>query len=233
MQEKVIDSKIKELKEKLNDYFSGKLSDKDLGKWANSIYYDILRGGYLRKDKLVIYPFVKKIAQFGIEINESEDRYPIEEHEVCHINDILHGRCNFDFQINISIPLILYNNSNNEFLNMEHRHLFEKLLEEIEQYELQKTGLENLQENARKIIKLPIDDTVILADLQRMIVQYCKTFIFLNLTGNEKIARLYAKKVSESPFEKLKTYLKYYLGEKSFQVGISYEKGKVEYMIFY
>ena len=90
-----------------------------------------------------------------------------------------------------------------------------------------------MQENAREIIKLPIDDPVILADLQRMIVQYCKTFIFSNLAVNEKTARLYTKNVSESPFEKLKTYLKYYLGEKSFQVGISYEKGKVEYMIFY
>lgn len=233
MNEKVRDSKIEELKEKLNDYFSGELSDKDLGKWANRIYYDILKGGYLRKDKLMIYPFVKKIAQFGIEINDREDRYPIEENEVCHINDILNGNCNFNFQMDISVPLILYRNSNNEFLKIEHRHLFENLLEEIEQYELQKTGFENLQEQAKKIIKLPTDDALILSDLQRMIVRYCKTIFGTDLVSSEKIARLYTKNISKSPFEKLKTYLKYYLGEESFQVGISYENGNAEYTIFY
>ena len=57
------DAKI--LLQRIDDYFTGIISKTDLGKWANKAYYDILKGGYVENEKIVIYPFVKVISTLG------------------------------------------------------------------------------------------------------------------------------------------------------------------------
>ena len=105
---------VNELKIKVDEYFLGRLTKENLGKWAEKAYYELLKGGYVEKKKVVLYPFLKIISKFHNESNDIEDVYPCTEEEVKDIQQILHGNLEFDYQIEMAIPLHIYNNCINK-----------------------------------------------------------------------------------------------------------------------
>ena len=70
---------VHELQAKLDYYFTGKLSKRELGEWANKAYYDILKGGYIEIEKVTIYPLLKILSTFHLEVDERIDIYPCTE----------------------------------------------------------------------------------------------------------------------------------------------------------
>ena len=46
---------VNELKIKVDEYFLGRLTKENLGKWAEKAYYELLKGGYVEKKKVVLY----------------------------------------------------------------------------------------------------------------------------------------------------------------------------------
>ena len=96
-----------ELKRKLDEYFQDSITKKELGEWAGHEYIKLLKGGYIEKNSIAVYPFLKVISQIGIEVNEREDRYPCSETEVREIWDVLHGMKEIDFKVEIAVsPLV-------------------------------------------------------------------------------------------------------------------------------
>lgn len=227
----MINNNIEELKIKLNEYFNGEISKEYLGRWANIIYYDILKGGFLEKDKLVIYPFVKKISLFGIEPNEKEDIYPTEEEEIRYIEGILSGDYNFQFQVNVSIPLLLYTNRCNSFLTISDRNLYLELAKLIDSYKLNQISIEKIKEQTQKI-SIPRNKLLITDELQYIIALYCETLFSSDVRKHNGPISLYSKRKEEISLDKLERYVDYYIGEKEFQVGIKYEKSEIQCVLF-
>lgn len=63
---------IEELCNYIDTYFSGKMSKKDIGKWAENAYYDLLKGSYVETSKIVLYPFLKTLSRIHIDNNETD-----------------------------------------------------------------------------------------------------------------------------------------------------------------
>ena len=118
----------KELKNKINLYFYGNISKKELGEWSKVAYYDVLRGNYIVLNKISIYPFIKKISTFHINNNDIKDEFCCLDEEVRDIQKILNGERNDSYIINMRIPLnIYYMFPENKFLNKEKRAQYVEL----------------------------------------------------------------------------------------------------------
>ena len=48
------------------------MSKKDIGKWAENAYYDLLKGSYVETSKIVLYPFLKTLSRIHIDNNETD-----------------------------------------------------------------------------------------------------------------------------------------------------------------
>ena len=92
------------LKEKMAEYESNKITRKELGNWAEHVYYDILKSGLIYCKKLEIYPFVKEISTFHKACNDLEDMFPCTEERIEELKGmLLNGeKYRFPFVINLS-----------------------------------------------------------------------------------------------------------------------------------
>ena len=68
---------VHELQAKLDYYFTGKLSKRELGEWANKAYYDILKGGYIEIEKFVTSQIQKYIIILLLLIYLISNLFPI------------------------------------------------------------------------------------------------------------------------------------------------------------
>ncbi len=79
-------------------------------------YYDLLKGGYTKIDKIVIYPFLKIISQINLKEDELNDIYPSTTEDIKEIRSIISGDKMYCFQVVGSIPEIIYKNYDQIFL---------------------------------------------------------------------------------------------------------------------
>ena len=111
---------INDIKKNIDDFLSGDLLKKDLGEWAKSAYYDLLKGGYLEVKKIIGYPFLKVISKIHIEEDDTRDIFPCTLDEITFIRDILNGEYNENYSIDISISWDIH--SDNLGLDKRKRH---------------------------------------------------------------------------------------------------------------
>lgn len=218
---------IKKLRKKLKSYFSGELSKQNLGKWADRAYYDLLKGGYIECKKIIIYPFLKTIATFHIKENDKMDIFPCSEKEVKKILDILCGKINFDFIVQISIPIQVYSMfKDQKYLDKERYYLFFNLRNLIIQYD--KIQIKNdLKIQIKKVMHLKCQKGTLLGILESRICQYLKL-----LFGKETIYKLYVQKSNNNVlYEKLISYLDCYIGNRTFYLFVTFINGKADYFI--
>ena len=228
---------INELREKIDSYFFGAFSKEELGRWAEKAYYDLLKGGYIEKKKIVLYPFLKTISQFYIKSNDIEDKYPCSEEDVKCISRILHGKEEFDFQIEIAIPVQIYNfDVNKEHWNITKREIFIELRNAIILWnEDEKKGEKKLCEQLKRLCDMPILNNTIQDILQNNIIRICKSVFDINTSGvkQKKYMKLYAKgERQESLVIKLLEYLDCYIGNRNFNVLVSYKAGLPDLFLY-
>lgn len=221
---------INELRKRIDSYFLGTLSKEELGRWAEKAYYDLLKGGYIEQKKIVLYPFLKTISQFYIESNDMEDRYPCSEEDVKYISSILSGKEEFDFQIEIAIPVQLYNfDVNKAYWNIIKREIFIELRNAITLWnEDKKKGEKKLCEQLKQLYDVPTLNNTIQDILQNNITMICKSIFDIYALGvkQKKYMKLYAKGESqESLVVKLLGYLDCYIGNRNFNVLVSFKAG--------
>lgn len=221
---------INELREKIDSYFLGTLSKEELGRWAEKAYYDLLKGGYIEKKKIVLYPFLKTISQFYIENNDIEDRYSCSEEDVKYISRILHGKEEYDFQVEIAIPVQIYSfDVNKECWNITKRELFIELRNAITLWNVdEKKGEKELCEQLKQLCEMPLLNNTIQDILQNSLIRICKSVFDVNTLGvkQKKYMKLYAKGESQKSLViKLLEYLDCYIGNRNFNVLVSYKEG--------
>lgn len=218
------------LRKMTDDYFAGKLSRTALGEWAKSAYYDLLKGGYLEREKIVIYPFLKVISTFHVEENEKDDTYPCAEESVKTIQDILHGRRNFNFSVEVSIPDLIYSEIGKRLFDTDKREAYSNLRDMLARNLEQKQELSReLAAHVEYILRLNHGDTLILDMLEETVLGLLR-FLFedcSNELGLSKELRLYAQKPRQNIIaERLITYLDCYTGRRDFQILVAFENGR-------
>ena len=220
------------LEEKIECYFRGEISQKDLGRWASTAYYDILRGGYVENKKVVIYPFLKIISTFHVEENDKEDVFPCSEDDVEKVRDILKGTIDFDFDIEMSIPTKLFDMfKEKKCFDMRKREIFKELRSEITKCVKQKGIIRNeIIVELKKTMSTACPIRTIQDFLEKDIIKLLKMVYvdeFAEICDKKtEYYKLYAQKSKDNLLlVRLIDYLDSYIGYKNFHLFVSFKKG--------
>ena len=215
---------VHELQAKLDYYFTGKLSKRELGEWANKAYYDILKGGYIEIEKVTIYPLLKILSTFHLEADKRNDIYPCTEEKVKKIQEIVNGKIDIDFDIEMSVPVQVYNMFKGKlYYDKERREIFIKLRSIIASV-LEQEGIIN-EEMVKQL------EIIRRMDYQNQTVQgILEKYIFsmgrILLENSKERYKLYAKKSDENAImKKMLDYLDSYIENNNFHLIVSFKKG--------
>lgn len=227
---------INELREKIDNYFIGMISKKELGGWADRAYYDLLKGGYIENKKIVLYPFLKDISTFHLEENDKDDVYPCSEECIKEIQDIVHGKIDFCFDIEMSIPVQVYTMFKNKpYFDKDRRNIFLKIRENVFGYLEQKNMLDDLKKYLEKVEHMEFQNDTIQGLMEKYILQLLKLFVISKSidTGRKKNFKLFASKLEKSNLieKRLLNYLDSYVGNRNFHLIISYKNGDPDILV--
>lgn len=226
---------VKEIKKKVEGYFEGINSKEELGKWAKEAYLDLLKGGYIESEKIVLYPFIKTISRFHIEINEIEEQYPCSEKDIQSIYDILRGKEDFGFQVEVSIPSQIYTMfGENAYLNVNKRKEIVEIREKVLNYIQEGKELFDLYKQIISQSKIEKKETI--QDMLEEQIFKISMALFEkkeNQIYRKKELRLYPQKTDRvCMLEKLIEHFDCYLGKRNFSVLVIYRKGMPEIALF-
>lgn len=227
---------INELREKIDNYFIGMISKKELGEWANRAYYDLLKGGYVENKKIVLYPFLKDISTFHLEGNDKDDVYPCSEESIKEIQDIVHGKINFCFDIEMSIPVQVYTMFKDKpYFDKDRRNIFLKIRENVFCCLEQKNMLDDLKKYLEKVEHIEFQTDTIQGLIEKYILQLLKIFVISKSidTGRKKKFKLFASKLEKGNLieKRLLDYLDSYVGNRNFHLIISYKNGEPDILM--
>lgn len=226
----------KMLSNKIDEYFAGAITKSELGEWANRAYYDLLKGDYIEVDKIVIYPFVKAISTFHVKENDKDDCYPCSEEDVKAVQDILHGKKDFDFVVEVSLPVQTYSMfEKNQCFDEERRDIFSGLRDMLISYSEQGYSPDREMEmRIKSVMPLKHQDKVILGLLEEHILFFMRILFSEKPAGLEiqNHLKLYAQKSEQNiMMERLIRYLDCYIGSRNFQLLVAYKDGKPQITI--
>lgn len=217
---------------KLEQYYNGQLSREELGSWNSNAYYDLLRGGYVELSKIQLYPFIKKLSTFRIKENDQEDKYPCSEEEVINIWDILMGRENYEFNVEIALPPQIYSMfSQSPYMDLERLKRFSDFKNIVEASLERGTGQDVDFDTLIKIYSL-ISTRKQKSTVFDLLEKGIKNNIEVYLCRMKEMTegyQLYTKGISTIELiKRMMRYLECYVGERSFHLFISYNDGKVD-----
>lgn len=218
------------LQAKLDYYFTGKISKRELGEWANKAYYDILKGGYVEIEKVTIYPLLKILSTFHLEADDRNDIYPCTEEKVKEIQEIVNGKIDIDFDIEMSVPEQVYNMfKERAYYDKERREIFVKLRSIIACI-LKQGGIinEDMVKQLEIIRCLDFQNQTVQGILEKYIFSMGRILLengIINENSKERY-KLYAKKSDENAIiKKMLDYLDSYIGNNNFHLIVSFKKG--------
>lgn len=214
-----------DLKKKIENYLNGTLSKDDLGRWGEHAYYDLLKGGYIEQKKMAVYPFLKKVSQIHLPVNDVKDIYPSAEEDIRLIYEILTGQKEFACQIETSVPIDLYERYFGQKISSKYE-IYKGFLNELRKCcdgEMNNGQLYDLLENA---LTIPCSNDTILDLLQEQIAKFCRALYDAEQKELPPSFRLYAKKTGYAlQLLKLQEYLECYTGGRNFLITILYAGG--------
>lgn len=219
---------IMEFREQVNGFFNRTVSRKELGEWAQRAYYDLLKGAYIEKEKIVLYPFLKTVSQFHIKEDDIRDVYPCTERDVKNVQNILLGKECCAFQVEMAIPVkvrtMFYENV---YFNQEKFEMFKKLRNEMHIYDASKANRDAISYMRSFLYEKNKNETV-LDLLQENIVKLYKVLYdtqYLKVGINTQMKLYVQNSMNNLIYEKLQNYLDCYIGNRSFYVLVSYISG--------
>lgn len=213
------------LEQKINQFFCGELSRKDLGLWSMQAYYALMKGEYIEIDKLSIYHFLKTISTFHTIPNDIADEYPCSEEEVKEIMEILCGKKDLCYTFNIRIYKNLYQKEPYK----SRWEVFKQLRNDLEDIDAENIP-SSLVNELVKYSKQNIDEINTLVDLLEC---HLKGIIADNINSEEEIIDFrqsigiyVGRNVNKENFtQNLKKLLECIMGESLFRISIAYKKG--------
>lgn len=219
---------INDIKKKIDAYLSGDLLKKDLGEWAKSAYYDLLKGGYLEVKKIIGYPFLKLISTIHIEEDDAKDIFPCTIDEITFIRDILSGDYNENYSIDISISWDIH--SDNLGLDKRKKAQYIKLISILNRYSNNQKLTEEDYNECVNIFKMLPDK---LDTIPFIIETYIKSFLKNSIDWEEHRLDLYQgmgiymqkRKTEKDILDKLIAYLECYVGKRDFGVNVLFISG--------
>lgn len=218
---------LKTVKEMVNGYLDESLSKEAVGKWGRSAYYDLLRGGYVKKDKIILYPFIKIISQVDVKADEKNDVYPASKSDIEFVQSVISGAVSYCFQVEISIPKLLYSIPENNYLEAGKFEEIFAVKTAVEDYIRNENMIGALVDSIGKIMDSEKKSVTILDDLQSQIVMLGRSLLDRRLRRAKPHLALYPKRADKNlGVEKLLKYLKCFTGEETFIVVVSYKSGK-------
>ena len=226
MNERVMMINAKCLEQKINQFFHGELSRKDLGLWSKQAYYDLMKGEYIEIEKLSIYRFLRTISTFHTLPNDMADEYPCSEEEVKEIREILCGKKDICYTFHIRI----YENLYQKEPYKSRWEVFKQLRNDLEDIDIEHIPF-SLVEELEKYSKQNINEINTLVDLLEC---HLKGIIADNINFEEEIidfrqsVGIYVggTKVNKENFiQNLKKLLECIMGESFFRISIAYKKG--------
>lgn len=221
---------VHELQVKLDYYFTGKISKTELGQWANKAYYDVLKGGYVEIEKITIYPLLKILSTFHVEADERNDVYPCTEETVKKIQEIVNGKIDIDFDIEMSIPVQVYDMfKERPYYDKERREIFVKLRNIIACILEQGCIIDEEMVKQLEIIKyLGYQNQTV----QGILEKYIFSMVRILIENRKENYKLYAKESDKNTIiKKLLDYLDGYIGNSNFHLLVSLKKGVPDIII--
>lgn len=225
------------LKEKLDKYFSGALSNVELGEWAKEAYINILQGGSLEISKIALYPFLQTISKLHIDNNDIEDVFPSSVEEVKEIQKIIQGEIDVEFFVEIRIPIKMADYLKmGLFLDNKKIQLFAELKKQITQYRNTCDSSVINCDLFKQIVNLHYNIETIQGRLEKNIIELlnCNFFIDYNVVITKNVRRLYSKEsFRDIVTDKLLSLLECYLGNKNFFILVSFQRGlyKIKFIL--
>ena len=213
------------LNEQIDMYFSKKISSDELGQWAKTAYYDLLKGGYIEVDKLYSYPCS----------NEKEDSAFCKDKRLIEIQNVLKHQKDYIFSVTVRLPELPYKFLDDRIsLNEEKRALFLNL--QLENLQSMSRGsnlaLSDLSEGEVKAVErifLLNPNSVTLFDLvEEKILRMVKCIYETNEGVIERRNKLKLYSSDENlELKNLSQYIDYYSGKQSFTALVSIGKRQI------
>lgn len=217
------------LNEQIDMYFSKKISSDELGQWAKTAYYDLLKGGYIEVDKLYSYPFIKEVTSLYSCSNEKEDSAFCKDKRLIEIQNVLKHQEDYIFSVTVRLPELPYKFLDDRIsLNEEKRALFLNL--QLENLQSMSRGsnlaLSDLSEGEVKAVErifLLNPNSVTLFDLvEEKILRMVKCIYETNEGVIERRNKLKLYSSDENlELKNLSQYIDYYSGKQSFTALVS------------
>ena len=209
-----------DLKIKIEHYFDGHSTKQELGTWGHEAYYDLLTGGYIQQKKLVLYPFLKTISQFHLEVDDIQDIFPSSEADIRQIQMVLQGKKDTSFSVTLSIPPQFQIPSNHEVFK-----LFCKAQAPLTKCIDTSVFDMELQKYIKQIVQMPISNHTVLDIIQGQIVSFCHALFTTDDFGWKPPLKLYAHAAAHEGLIKLKQMIECYTGNRHFIVIVSFQNG--------
>lgn len=224
-----LDFDIYDIKKKIDNYFLGNESKEELGKWAKIAYYDLLKGEYLQMEKIVSYPFLKVISNYHIEEEDIKDIFPVDEKEIELIRDILHGKYNETYSIDVCIPWRI----NDKYLGLDKikRKQYIKIIDILSKYSNKEIFTKDDYKECVNTFKMPEDEP---GTIQYILENNIKSLLKNNIDWEEGCLDIqqgmgiYVQKRKREVdiVNKIIRYLQCYIGERSVEVDIIFILGR-------
>lgn len=222
-----MDFDLNELKRRVNNYFEEHESREEIGQWAQRNYYDLLRGEYLEIEKIVGYPFLKLLSTVHVVPDEIRDIFPCTTEEVAMIKDILQGKQDKCFSIDITIPWSI----NNDKLGLDRNKLskYMRLYELVTKYLEEKVLNEEQYGECRNILRTKVDKP---GTIQFILDTYIRACFNENIDNREYYSDMNSRmglysncKKKEDIIVKMIKYIECYIGKREFGIDIVFISG--------
>lgn len=219
---------IYDIKKKIDNYILGNLSKEELGEWAKIAYFDLLKGEYLEIKKIMGYPFLKKISTFHIEEDDIRDIFPCSIEEIKFIRDVLIGKHNEAYSIEIGIPWNI--NSENLGLDKRKKAQYINLISILNRYLNEQMFTKEDYKECINVLKMAADKP---GTIQFILENYIKSFLKSNINCEEQSLDLHQgmgiyvrkRKTEIDMLNKVIAYLECYIGERNLVVDVLFISG--------
>lgn len=231
-----MDFKYNDLKEKINLYFDREISKEELSTWAGKAYLDLLKGGYVVTEKIINYYFLRIISTYNLPINDIKDEYPCSQEDIETIRNIVNGKENFVYTINIRFPSQIYKMfTENKYLDEKKLNHYVELRNLINKYITTKYLSSDEIEQCVEYLNIDIRETHTLLNILEVFIQGLLKnnigYINKNFELCPKMA-LYTKQSADNlPIKKLLAYLNCYVGNQDFSICIAFIDGNPQITI--
>ena len=216
----VMDDYFLQLKEVYSDFYNEELDEEKFRKYINKLYFDILRGGFVDTDKLIIYPLLKMMLKL---FDEDCDKSDIQD-EKDYINDVFKGEKDIYFNVMITLPEELFERDPDDLMfDFQKRLLMDALYHKLKECESDFLRSQHIDLFMYEFNKFPKEKTIF-EKLENRIIAILQSIYDDTFLGKSTL-ELYPSSNDETGiFNVLYEYLEFYLGIKSFPVLVKITK---------